>query len=426
MSKFSLIKYRAYIVFLTNLAGLTTRLARKKRYLILNGLKRILSGFHVYYYPVCHSQDFLRGTPLNSITVDKERFGAYSNVSFGDAPTDNTLIPKALPDLQVSEYCDVIIAGQSQYIYDIKSGVIINDFDVWYDENLYENVDSTLRLQKGESALLKRRINDYQREIEEGLMVSGNFAFNYYHALFENYIKIIAYEKAGIPSSVPLIVDSIYTKYESYREVLAALNTERREIIPIDKQDNVKVSRLYSVNPVNYLPPQARDINNTRAEDVVYDINYLKIMRERLLPLKSERQFSKRVFISRKGNTRRSWNEEEVFEYLKSNGFEKYAPQDLSFAEQIALFNNAEFIVGGSGAALSNLLFCSKRCKVICVYSERVNMPTFTTLAYMNGATMKYVVGKPIKGSSVSNTHSDFTVDTSEIQRVLQNMIEEE
>lgn len=426
MRKLSLIKYRAYIFLLNKLADLTNRLARGGENTVLRGLSRILKLFHVYYYPVRHVQELPDGTPIKHITVGKERQGAYSNVVFGDDPTDTALIPKPLPDLQVTEFHDVIIAGQSQYVYDIKSGFILNDFDVWYDELLYENVDTTLRLQKGESALLNMRLNEYKREIDEGIMISGIFAFNYYHTLLENYIKILACEKAGIPVSVPFIVDSVYKKYESYQEILKALNTTGREIISIDKKECVKVSKLYSVGPVNILPPQAKDIRNTRAEDVVYDVNYLKELRGRLLQLKSERQFSKRVFISRKGNTRRSWNEEAVFELLKREGFQQYSPQDLSFAEQISLFNNAEFIIGGSGAALSNLLFCSKGCKVICVYSERVNIPVFSTLAYMNGATMRYVVGNPIKGSSVSNTHSDFTVDTSEVQRVLRNMLEGE
>lgn len=426
MSKFSLVKYKGYISLLSHLAVLTNILVTKEYYTVLNGLKRLLSFFHVYYYPICHGHDFSYDTKLKSMTVDRERLGAYSNVVFGDVPSDNTLIPKRLPDLQVKEYHNVIITGQSQFIYDLRSGVIVNDFDLLYDENLYENVDSTLRLQKSKCALLNRRLEEYKREIEEGIMISGNFAFNYYHTLFENYIKIIAFEKADIPATAPFIVDSIFTKYESYQEILKALNTKGREIIPIDKHESVKISRLYTIGPVNILPPQAKDINNTRAEDVVYDISYLKIMRERLLKLKSDREFCKRVFISRKGNTRRSWNEEAVFELLKREGFQQYSPQDLSFAEQISLFNNAEFIIGGSGAALSNLLFCSKGCKVICVYSERVNIPVFSTLAYMNGATMRYVVGNPIKGSSVSNTHSDFTVDTSEVQRVLRNMLEGE
>lgn len=411
---------------LDKLANLTNRLAKKEHYTVLKVFNRVISIFHVYYYPICHGQDFQSYDTLKSVIVDKERQGAYSKVIFGVEPSDNKLIPKSMPDLQITEFKDVIIAGQSQYIYDIKRSVIVNDFDVYYDENLYENVDATLRLQKGNSALLNMRLNEYKREIDEGIMISGIFAFNYYHTLLENYIKILACEKAGIPVSVPFIVDSVYKKYESYQEILKALNTTGREIISIDKKECVKVSKLYSVGPVNILPPQAKDIRNTRAEDVVYDVNYLKELRGRLLQLKSERQFSKRVFISRKGNTRRSWNEEAVFELLKREGFQQYSPQDLSFAEQISLFNNAEFIIGGSGAALSNLLFCSKGCKVICVYSERVNIPVFSTLAYMNGATMRYVVGNPIKGSSVSNTHSDFTVDTSEVQRVLRNMLEGE
>lgn len=386
--------------------------------MLLNGIKCVLGWGHIYYYPVLTSKEIIENGNGRSLIIDSRRKGYYGNLVFGIESRDNSLEPVSLPDICINEYKDVIIAGQSQFVYETAKGAIVNDFQTLFDEGLYQNADSTLWLQKGGAAFLKTKFHEYHRDISEGIMITGIFAFNYYHMLFENYIKLLAVEKSDIPKTVPIIVDSICKKYDSFQQVINTLNVSGRELIYLDRLEKMRVGHLYAVSNINIIAPQARDVMKTRPMDVAFDLNYLSTLRNRLLSLKSDKNFSKRVFIRRKGFAKRSWNEEEISVFLKTKGFEEYSPQDLCFSDQIALFNDAEFIVAGSGAALSNLLFCSEGCRVMCVYSAKVNIPSFTTLAYMNGAFMKYMIGTPIKSSSVSNTHSDFTVDIEKFKEV--------
>ena len=400
------------------LASTMPRLHRRGGRMLLNGIKCVLGWGHIYYYPVLTSKEIIENGNGRSLIIDSRRKGFYGNLVFGIESRDNSLEPVSLPDICINEYKDVIIAGQSQFVYETAKGAIVNDFQTLFDEGLYQNADSTLWLQKGGTAFLKTKFHEYQRDISEGIMITGIFAFNYYHMLFENYIKLLAVEKSDIPKTVPIIVDSICKKYDSFQQVINTLNVSGRELIYLDRLEKMRVGHLYAVSNINIIAPQARDVMKTRPMDVAFDLNYLSTLRNRLLSLKSDKNFSKRVFIRRKGFAKRSWNEEEISVFLKTKGFEEYSPQDLCFSDQIALFNDAEFIVAGSGAALSNLLFCSEGCRVMCVYSAKVNIPSFTTLAYMNGAFMKYMIGTPIKSSSVSNTHSDFTVDIEKFKEV--------
>ena len=400
------------------LASTMPRLHRRGGRMLLNGIKCVLGWGHIYYYPVLTSKEIIENGNGRSLIIDSRRKGYYGNLVFGIESRDNSLEPVSLPDICINEYKDVIIAGQSQFVYETAKGAIVNDFQTLFDEGLYQNADSTLWLQKGGAAFLKTKFHEYHRDISEGIMITGIFAFNYYHMLFENYIKLLAVEKSDIPKTVPIIVDSICKKYDSFQQVINTLNVSGRELIYLDRLEKMRVGHLYAVSNINIIAPQARDVMKTRPMDVAFDLNYLSTLRNRLLSLKSDKNFSKRVFIRRKGFAKRSWNEEEISVFLKTKGFEEYSPQDLCFSDQIALFNDAEFIVAGSGAALSNLLFCSEGCRVMCVYSAKVNIPSFTTLAYMNGAFMKYMIGTPIKSSSVSNTHSDFTVDIEKFKEV--------
>lgn len=411
MSKLAVIKYSLYTHILDAIASITNYLQRKGNRMSLMFIKKALSKIHIYYYPIITSECAVKNGCIRRMIVNSDRTGYYSNLVFNNESKNLTLIPVHLEDIYMDELRDINITGQSQFLYDSVEEVIINDFSLYYNEQLYENTDVVLRRQKGNSALLNTCLSKYDRYEPKGIMISGIFAFNYYHTLFENYIKLLVVEEIDLPLDIPILVDANYQKYDSYRVILKALNCSGRKIIPISYSEIVKVGRLYVISPINQIPPQARDIMNTCPSDIAFDINYLKHLRNRLIVLKSDKNFSKKVFISRKGNSKRSWNEEEVFCYLRTRGFEEYSPQRMSFSEQISLFNGAEFIVASSGAALSNLLFCDKGCKVLCVYSSKVNIPTFTTIAYMNEVYMKYVIGKPIKSSSVSNTHSNFVVD---------------
>jgi len=67
---------------------------------------------------------------------------------------------------------------------------------------------------------------------------------------------------------------------------------------------------------------------------------------------------SNRVYLSRANmSKRRVRNEDEVMDLLADWGFERYRPDELSFAEQVTLFSNAEVIVSPHGSGLMNQIF---------------------------------------------------------------------
>lgn len=67
---------------------------------------------------------------------------------------------------------------------------------------------------------------------------------------------------------------------------------------------------------------------------------------------------SNRIYVSRReADQRRVVNEEELLEALSSFGFEAYVLEQMSFEDQVSLFNDAELIVGPHGAGLVNMIF---------------------------------------------------------------------
>lgn len=95
----------------------------------------------------------------------------------------------------------------------------------------------------------------------------------------------------------------------------------------------------------------------------VYSPTGIRWLRNRILanvdPV-STCEHSPRVYISRENALkRRVVNQEQVMEVLNDRGFRAYRPEELSFAEQVTLFSNAEAIVAPHGSGLMNQMFAA-------------------------------------------------------------------
>jgi len=101
---------------------------------------------------------------------------------------------------------------------------------------------------------------------------------------------------------------------------------------------------------------------------------FITFLQNKFLPLIQNKpyDFSKKIFISReKAYTRKIINEDEIFNIFKNLGFKKYILEDMSFLEQIALFNQADTVVAAHGSSLINLLFCKPNTAIIEIFQAR-------------------------------------------------------
>ncbi|MBS0321897.1 MAG: DUF563 domain-containing protein [Proteobacteria bacterium] len=73
----------------------------------------------------------------------------------------------------------------------------------------------------------------------------------------------------------------------------------------------------------------------------------------------------RRLYVARKGAARTVANHAAVEALLVAEGFETVYLEGMPIREQIALFQQAEFVVGPHGAGLANLLFCPPGTRVI-------------------------------------------------------------
>ena len=97
-----------------------------------------------------------------------------------------------------------------------------------------------------------------------------------------------------------------------------------------------------------------------------YNPYAVEFLRSRLLPL-ADRDYSgpKRFYIQRRGKTRGISNEARVTEFFRRAGWGIVDTEQLTFAQELKLFSDAEAFAGVLGSGFTNAFWCRPGCKVI-------------------------------------------------------------
>lgn len=138
--------------------------------------------------------------------------------------------------------------------------------------------------------------------------------------------------------------------------------------------------------------------------------NAISYIRKTLLSYAAndKNRFPKRFYIARKNKKFRSYNEEELIRIALSYGFEVISPEDYSARDQFRLFSDADVIISPSGAALTNLICCKSPCKVLVLYSQRLDLSIFSSIAGCLNLELKYLIGQ---SHDMTSLQSSFTID---------------
>lgn len=260
-------------------------------------------------------------------------------------------------------------------------------------------------------SLLRKKRPHY---IKRGIMISANYSFNYYHFTLEILPRFALLSDLDV--QIPIIVDNDMFKYPQFEELLGYFNTQKRRIVAVNQGENYVVGDLYYPSIAHRFPPNIALHHTIRASDFLFDPWALDYVRKVLLPRKAPQKFPEKIFLARPNGALRSFNQSELFESLASLGFELIYTDRMSVADQVALFAQARWIIGSTGAAFTNLLYCSRGCNVIAItnvmYTE---VSDFSTLAMHVGANLHYMAAEEREEVSVRELHSDFRVNVNKI-----------
>lgn len=350
--------------------------------------------------------------PVNMFYSEPLYFPDFKSNDLINDKTVSKYILKIL-GAEVSGESNLILLNDRHALYDLMYQ--------WNDHNIYYFDPAIKKYSSGKEVLTITK--NFKSELPSGIFLTGNFSSNYYHFIYEFIARLSYLDQAGLNKTIPLLVDENFNNIPQFKEILDLFNTDKRPIVPLSKNFSYKVFEMYYLSCPNHIVPHYTDISRIDPSDTIFDLSSLEYLRERFKPTGLKGVLPKRIYISRKNaGKRRAFNEDEVFDLLKKFGFTEVFPERHSVAEQMAFFRNAEVIVTGSGAALSNLIACNEGCKIICLINYRLTYSYFSTVASFVKAQMIYINDSTLEGKPLKDLHKSFKVELHKLKRVLNEL----
>ncbi|WP_226063797.1 glycosyltransferase family 61 protein [Kaistella polysaccharea] len=387
------------------------KLIKKKASLII----RSKEGLNNYFYT------YLKIAILNIFQAEKYVVLKIKNIheilpteklkegySYKSSTQNN--IDVIIPDLNLYMLKDALINSRS-------SAIVANSY------LFYEPINKNERFNEGfiqyhntKNAVLK--IGN-PIEISEGFFLAGNGSFNWYHWLIEILPKIIFYKKEY---SVNILVDHSCKEIKSMADSLAVFCENLNiNIIYLDPERTYKVRKLFFINEVNKYMFNALDLNA-----VAFPLYYYR--KESLLNvgdlLKSKYHFENKsaikIFLERRETHRIPQNQNEVVELLKQYDFTAVDLSTLNITEQINTINNSKYIVGTSGAAFTNIIFCNPSSTVLIFTPDNYdNHKLFGEMAALLDIKLNYLY---YENDSGDHEQSNFRIDLNALKLKLENI----
>lgn len=273
------------------------------------------------------------------------------------------------------------------------------------------------------SALVINRPVSY---LDQGIFMGGNGSWNYYHWMVEilprlRYLQYLDEDYHDFPLLVSDDVDNIKT----FREALDSF-TKDRPIVMLDKNRSYLVDKLLYINAPNILPFNFRRNEKMKISDFLTrssSVNFLRSSLNDNLRDSFKIRLKERLFFARQQEGR-NYNQEEIFEIFRRQGFHKVFMEELSLRNQIELVSNAEVIAGPTGAAWTNLIFCCERTKCLCWMADGYgDFSAFSNLAKIVGADLRYVTYKKEAESTEELNSLNYHIDVKEIQKGLDALL---
>lgn len=272
----------------------------------------------------------------------------------------------------------------------------------------------------------------HHEELEKGILLDGDGTYNWYHFLIENLPKVLLAKH--LPASFddyPLIVPPECEKIPNFAAALAAV-AEGRPTVTIAPRTRVKVADLITIGSIVHAPfnlyPGLWPVPTDYSQHDNLLLKFAQVMRHALVCDNSKTDFPVRIFLQRP-ILRRNHNQDELIEIAARFGFVPVSPEKMTLREQATMFANANYVIGASGAAWSNMIFRDRPMRGLSwLFPEYSGFCSYSTLAHMLGHKIAFLEGhtnRPLRSTEAAYSR-DYTVRTEEFITSLERLMAED
>jgi len=349
---------------------------------------------------------------------------------YTDSYVYRNAIKGQVPDISVSLISDVNVLG--------STGAILAENSMFHDELSQMQAQHDLKRQD-----IFKRIdgsNQFQltvtelSELRESLCIHllKEHATNYYHWVTELIPRLIVSLSVLDESSefndfeITLLVDEGMPA--QCIEMLSSIVVSRSyQVYKVKRAELLKCSRLIYCTPLWLSLDNTKTLPNPEKEFFV-DSNALNLVRKALFS--GDKQVTsdtskRRIYLQRlnKG-LRQIHNIVDVEQLLYKYEFEFIDTSTMSFQEQLDLFASADWVIGASGAAHTNMLFMTPETHVISFYpsAQSTNYYVFQPLADVAGVDLTHFLTTPVDYDNDNDVHGAVTIDVNRLEMLLKDI----
>lgn len=192
---------------------------------------------------------------------------------------------------------------------------------------------------------------------------------NYWHSLMVGGPKLLSAIKdysQDVDASI-LASDEVPSSTKEAYELIAG----DRKIEYLKSGFNLKVKTLIPIQEETLVYDACI---HKPEQNATFNLNILKEMSNQILNgYKQDTEIPnlpERIFVWRSGSWRNLRKQDQLALRLSRMGFVIIDPVTMTFESQVMYFNKAKTIVGVSGAAWANLIFCNPSVRVVSIRSE--------------------------------------------------------
>lgn len=373
---------------------------RKTMYYIILRMKAYINTrYKLNLYQISSVKRFCCENNLKYLIVEKEQLRKVCIPHyFGDQGNEEIKELRS-QEIYIAELVNAEIVGANSFIiadnkclYDMAAMDIEKRYDLRFEG--IKNIDEKF-------ALIEYIGNN--QVFEEAIFMIGFASFNYYHISLELLSRLQGIDDYEEYRSIPLLIDEIVLEIPQYKDMLEKINRYNHPIIPVKLKHIYKVKRLIYPSYNTWIPINVKNRISFRVEDFLIAKSGVKYLRNTILK-DTELIGYRKIYISRINlNNKRLINENEVAGLFAKYGFEIIFPEILSFDEQVEIFSKAKYIAGSTGAALTNILYCSANATIITIIPKEYNFYLFSTISKIINLKTIYLDAKITKkGKNIS------------------------
>ena len=338
---------------------------------------------------------------------------------------NNVITSKNITKKKIENIISDINSSKSYFSYKIENGRVYTDYvehvaiiddNTLVNEASYQQISGELKDAKENIVLtkgtprIKKRIEGRVFSLVQG--ASGNN--NYFHWIFDILPKIKLCSEHYLLKEIDFFYVPNLQNFQ--KQTLSILNIEEDKILNSDLYRHIQASELivvdhpwyhkgFILDQVEFLPS--------------WIIHWLKDVY-----LKYAKKFdnNEKIYIDRtesKFNHCQIQNDNEIFNFLKEQGFSKYKVGELSFFEQIYLFNNAKIIIGAHGAAFTNLAFCKPNTKIIEIRPSTQSNNNYKRISQISNLNYRLIKTKELDEDQ--KKFGDIYLPISELEHCIKN-----